>query len=206
MIRSVRIAVVILVCLVTVCGANAIPRRRESPRIGRILRRPVQDVRTDSLSGSRAIRLRNRVLQNNESTNSTVDQTPSRTEHAGYAQAITAVLARDKEIGDWIKEQSKEGVLASTVFQGCLDKIRMIDLSQCPPDFRRAYSKHIEAWSENARLVREYEARGWEIQLGDSDPGSHNDPADVDAINESNHDTFHEVQAVALKYGVEQKQ
>jgi hypothetical protein len=72
--------------------------------------------------------------------------------YTGYPKAIEKVLAMDYR-------NSKQGGSAADVFRG----MQVIDLSECPNDFRMAYSLHASAWEHAAKFQED--AGSWSTQI-----------------------------------------
>lgn len=78
---------------------------------------------------------------------------------ARYKQAIETVLEQDKKAARGVERS------ASTLWV-IPQRMRNIDLSECPEDFRTAYRKHIEAWDKTVPLCRRIEDfSGWGNKL-----------------------------------------
>jgi uncharacterized protein YceK len=123
-----------------------------------------------------------------------------------YADAITAVLARDKQLSDWAVTEIEKGANAPAVLQLCVDEMRKIDLTGCPAEFQQAYLKHVYAWSEVPPLMRKYEGvRGFFTALLEGAAGTYDGDAEAKRIQKGIRDTLLEVETIALRYGVQQK-
>ena len=74
------------------------------------------------------------------------------TSNARYKQPIESVLQQDKLIPQSVKSDSAVVTVSATV-----QRMRGIDLSECPEDFRVAYQKHTEAWAKAVPVLRQAE-------------------------------------------------
>jgi len=82
-------------------------------------------------------------------------------EMARYAIAINKVLQQDT--------RTSSGNDGNHYYKLTSAKMRMIDLSACPPDFRQAYLSHIHAWENAAKIeeaIAEYGTRASGAMIG----------------------------------------
>lgn len=67
-------------------------------------------------------------------------------------EAIAMVLQEDKNISQNLPKRE-----ATEVVSIVIRRMRAIDLSQCPNDFRDAYKQHIMAWEKAVPVLRQFE-------------------------------------------------
>jgi hypothetical protein len=111
-------------------------------------------------------------------------------------KAIEAVIAKDRAISESIGtprsiSEAKKS-LASMV-----EQMQQIDLSDCPEDFRVAYQKHINAWTNAYQAFQKIPNRIWEWPFWKIFTG-YNLKEEEKLID----DTWFEVKNIAIKYKV----
>lgn len=153
--------------------------------------------------------------------------------HAVRAAVIFCGLVFMPLLGgcDWIQDGIYRSGIEKAIHEDSLaghaatadhiQSMRRVDLSDCPQDFREAYSKHIHAWEEAAQvqqakadLAKDEDAAAAAGVLAtlfgtDDTPWSDHEAAvqRVDQYqqkaSEDIHSTWQEVEDVARKYGVQ---
>ena len=121
------------------------------------------------------------------------------------ATAIKQVLAKDKQISDWMEAEVKKGTHAPTVVRMAVGRMRKIDLTRCPSGFQQAYLKHVYAWSEMPPLLEKYDGvGGFFTSFLEGLTDRYDGDKEAKRIQKSIRETFLDVETVSLKYGVQQ--
>lgn len=121
-----------------------------------------------------------------------------------FAMAIKKVLELDNRIGNAGDNAIAKGGGLRSTSQAMVDEMRKIDLTKCPPDFQRAYMKHIYAWEQLPPYLSKYEGfSGGLYALFEGLSGIHDGNAEGGRLYGAIKETYHEVETIALAYGVQ---
>lgn len=63
-----------------------------------------------------------------------------------YARPIERALTLDRKFSEEARQQTEAGTSPANAVAGMAERMRSIDLSACPPEFREAYVRHAAAW------------------------------------------------------------
>lgn len=130
-------------------------------------------------------------------------------ERVARASEIEAVLAVDKEAqSEALAAISPELTPAKAIF-AYVNRVKAQNMEHCPPEFREALLRHLNAWNGLAiQLTREPQSLGEGVLQGlinglggELDGGSGRMQKARDARIDAISDTWGEVEAIAVRYG-----
>jgi hypothetical protein len=127
---------------------------------------------------------------------------------AGEARAIERVLAQDRTYAQQRNDAASRGAAASDAIAQYVARMKSLDFSGCPPEFREAYIRHANAW-QGMQIQLASEPSGWDAFLtgflkglnGQLDGGSFQMEADRKKHLEKIQASWGEVEAIAARHG-----
>ncbi len=120
---------------------------------------------------------------------------------------IDRVIAQDKELSLQAERDIAQGMSRKDALDKMTQGMRQIDLSDCPPEFREAYIRHIQAWESFASehgIEGFFKAllTGVLIALTSNPTPLVAYIAEQKGISQDINDTWKEVEAIAARYNV----
>ena len=120
---------------------------------------------------------------------------------------IDRVIAEDKRLSLQADKDIAQGMSRKDALDKMTRGMRQIDLSACPPEFREAYTRHIQAWESFANehgIDGFFKAllTGVLIALTSNPTPLVAYIADQKGISQDINDTWKEVEAIAARYNV----
>lgn len=133
----------------------------------------------------------------------------SELERVARVSVIEAVLKVDKEICNQALSSVSPNLTPAEAIGAYVTSAKGLNMAECPPEFREAYRRHLNAWERMAiQLAREPQSLGEGVIQGlinslngEFDGGSGRMQKARDARLDAVHETWSEVEAIAVRYG-----
>ena len=145
----------------------------------------------------------------------------NKSKDAEYRQALKSVLDQDAQTGENTKNNASIEDLMNANMRRT-NKMRAIDLSQCPADFQAAYIEHIGAWtsvndllSDMKRFQNKYDSFGACVEaflrgmffdfgmIGEMEAEKQRINQRASQVSDAIKSTFYKTLHIAAKYGVD---
>lgn len=114
--------------------------------------------------------------------------------------AIQHVIDKDSELAKKTYDGSAFSESSGGI-RSYVDEAGAMEFSNCPPAFKLAYLRHLEAWSRTADALDSYQLKLWANAMSLS-PTSPNLRENLDSAEKEIRDTWHVVEDLALEFGV----
>gem|GEM_PF-3056837 len=130
-------------------------------------------------------------------------------QQARMRSAIESVMATDNQMFDRMNSSVSSGTPPAQAIASYAARLKSIDMSQCPPEFREAYLRHANAWQGLGMQIDKEPQSFIESVLygflnglrGEFDGGLGRLQREHDSRFEAVVTTWGEVEAIAVRYG-----